>query len=67
MVLVGERNPNCGDIVPNGFVDLEDLARLLSHFGTPLGAGCREGDLDGDGDVDIRDLTLILSRFGLPC
>lgn len=59
--------PCPGDLDGDGFVELNDLTTLLSHFGTPAGAGREHGDLDGDGDVELEDLTLLLSLFGTTC
>jgi len=54
------------DIDGDDDVDLSDLTRLLSAYGSPS-ATLEDGDLDGDGDVDIHDLTRMLSRFGTIC
>lgn len=62
-----EVNQCPADLDGNGSVDLTDLARLLSHYGTPSGAGHGDGDLDGDGDVDLTDLSTLLSQFGTTC
>lgn len=56
-----------GDLDGSGDIGLQDLAILLSHFGTPSGAGAGDGDLDGDGDVDLQDLANLLSIFGGGC
>lgn len=56
-----------GDLDGNGAVDIQDLAFLLSHFGTLSGASPSDGDTDGDGDVDIQDLANLLSLFGARC
>ncbi len=56
-----------GDLTGDGAVDAADLGRLLSFFGTPLGAGPFDGDLDEDGDVDLDDLIILLTVFGLGC
>jgi hypothetical protein len=55
-----------GDVNGDGVVDLQDLAQLLSHFGSG-GATPSEGDLDGDQDVDLADLAQLLSAFGTAC
>ncbi|MCC6358159.1 MAG: hypothetical protein IT450_05410 [Phycisphaerales bacterium] len=62
-----EVNQCPADLDGNGSVDLTDLAMLLSHYGTPSGAGHGDGDLDGDGDVDLTDLSTLLSQFGTAC
>ena len=56
-----------GDVNGDNKVDLQDLATLLSNFGTPSGATLQDGDLDGDGDVDLQDLANLLSAFGTNC
>jgi hypothetical protein len=54
-----------GDLDASGAVGLQDLAILLSHFGS---AGAPEdGDIDGDGDVDLQDLATLLAAFGTNC
>lgn len=58
--------PYCqGDLDDDHDVDLNDLASLLSQFGTS-GVGLA-GDQDHSGSVDLSDLTILLSAFGLPC
>jgi hypothetical protein len=67
-VTIGTAGGGCpGDVNFDGLVDLADLARLLSNFGTPSGATREQGDVDADGDVDLHDLTLLLSRFATEC
>lgn len=56
-----------GDLDGNGDVSLQDLAILLSHFGTTSGANPEDGDIDNDDDVDLQDLATLLSRFGTQC
>lgn len=56
-----------GDLDGDRDVDVQDLATLLAHFGTPTGAGPEDGDSDGDGDVDLADLTALLAHFGSTC
>jgi hypothetical protein len=58
--------PCPGDVNGDGMVELADLARVLSMFGTQCGPACPE-DLDGDGDVDLADLAALLGRFGAVC
>lgn len=53
-----------GDLDGNGCVELQDLATLLSHFGTTSGAQLADGDSDGDGDVDLSDLAALLGNYG---
>ncbi|MCC6357706.1 MAG: hypothetical protein IT450_03100 [Phycisphaerales bacterium] len=61
------REPEClGDLNFDGFISLNDLARLLSGFGTDYPV-YQSGDLDGDLDVDLADLALLLDGFGSPC
>jgi hypothetical protein len=54
-----------GDLDGDGQIALQDLAVLLSHFGTS--GAPEDGDLDGDGDVDLQDLATLLSAFGISC
>jgi hypothetical protein len=56
-----------GDLNHDGGVDIQDLATLLSNFGTLNGATPEDGDLDGDGDVELADLSVLLSTFGTSC
>lgn len=65
----GCANPACdrGDVTGDCDVDLEDLAVLLVHFGTPSGATRPMGDLTGDGSVDLTDLAELLTVFGTNC
>lgn len=51
------------DLVPDGSIDVRDLALLLSHFG----AQAAPGDIDGDGTTDLVDLALLLGEFGTTC
>ncbi|MFQ5807021.1 MAG: M12 family metallo-peptidase [Phycisphaerae bacterium] len=53
-----------GDLDHDCDVDLEDLATLLAHYGTPSGATYEDGDIDGDGDVDLSDLAALLGNYG---
>lgn len=62
-----EDRPCFADLDLNAVVDLQDLANLLSNFGTLTGATYFDGDLDCDRDVDIDDLALLLSQFGIFC
>jgi hypothetical protein len=55
------------DLDHNGEVGLDDLARLLSYFGTPSGATYEDGDITGNGSVELDDLAVLLSRFGQVC
>ncbi|GMU83822.1 MAG: hypothetical protein AMXMBFR47_36920 [Planctomycetota bacterium] len=56
-----------GDLTGDQVVGLDDLARLLSNFGTPSGAEFPDGDVDDDGDVDLSDLSTLLAQFGTIC
>jgi hypothetical protein len=58
---------HAGDVNLDGQVNLNDLAILLSNFGTTSGATQDEGDLDLNGTIDLNDLALLLSTFGLGC
>lgn len=57
---IGDLNGDCG-------VSLQDLANLLSNFGSIGGTTHEQGDLDADGDVDLQDLATLLSSFGTDC
>ncbi len=62
-----ECEPDCpGDLNGDGFIDLEDLAALLSNYGM-TGAAPEDGDLDYDGDVDLSDLSALLAVYGTVC
>jgi hypothetical protein len=56
-----------GDLNGDDRVDLEDLAGLLSNYGTLSGATWTHGDFNADGRVDLEDLSLLLSRYGTVC
>ena len=56
-----------GDLNGDGAVDLSDLAQLLAHYGTEVGAVYSDGDLDRDDDVDLSDLAALLSVYGTTC
>ena len=55
------------DLDVDGDVDLQDLATLLSNFGTLGGAEFSDGDIDGDANVELSDLAILLSQFGMAC
>lgn len=59
--------PCVGDLNGNGAIELQDLATLLSHYGTASSAHPEDGDLDNDGDIDIADLAAMLSVYGTSC
>jgi len=59
--------PRCYDLDGDNQVNLSDLSRLLSNYGTLSGATFEEGDLDGDGDVDLADLAALLGMYGDEC
>jgi len=64
---VGEA-PECPeDLNGDGVVGLADLAILLAHYGTTVGALPEEGDIDRDGDVDLADLAALLAVYGTTC
>lgn len=52
-----------GDLTGDLRVDLSDLDRILTHFGTQN----QFGDANGDGVVDLADLDIVLSNFGRVC
>jgi hypothetical protein len=56
-----------GDLTGDNIVGLDDLAILLSHFGTTSGATYEDGDISGDGAVSLQDLADLLSVFGRQC
>ena len=56
-----------GDVDGNGYVELADLALLLTNYGRVNGARVNQGNMDGDADVDLDDLAGLLSRFGASC
>ncbi len=53
-----------GDLDGDGFVGLDDLDIVLSHWNTNVTAGeLSEGDPTGDGFVGLDDLDLVLSNW----
>jgi len=56
-----------GDLNDDWTVELDDLATLLSNYGTSSGAEYEDGDLDGDGDVDLDDLAALVSVYRTSC
>ncbi len=67
----GEHGGFCTDDIAEPYdcvVGLEDLAVLLTNYGTTSGATHDEGDLEGyDGDVDLADLAHLLAHYGDDC
>ncbi|MEP0845308.1 MAG: hypothetical protein HRF50_00645 [Phycisphaerae bacterium] len=59
--------PIPGDLDGDGEVDLADLSRLLSAFGTCVGDAAFDSgaDLDADGCIGLADLSVLLTNFGL--
>lgn len=53
-----------GDATLNGRVDLEDLAKLATNFGSSGAAIWQNGDFTGDGNVDLADLAKLATFFG---
>lgn len=64
---VGMPDPGTGLCVFDYGVNINDLGRLLSGFGTTNGATRCQGDLTGNGIVDISDLSELLAHFGTTC
>jgi hypothetical protein len=59
--------PFCyGDLDGDGYINLNDLAQLLGHYGKP-GVLYEDGDLNEDGVVNLDDLAEMLSLYGDPC
>jgi hypothetical protein len=58
-------NATCcpADIDSNGFIDANDLALILGHWGTD-GGKAPSADLDRNGVVDAEDLALVLGNWG---
>jgi hypothetical protein len=52
--------------VPDGKVDIQDLARVSNAFGTFRGSARwnPNTDVDNDGKVDIRDVAMVARNFG---
>lgn len=48
-----------GDVNNDGTIDVEDLTKLVSGYGT-----ASEADINNDGTVDIEDLTRTVSNYG---
>lgn len=53
-----------GDLDLDGDVDITDLSKLATYFGTLSGATWGQGDINRDGDVDINDLSQLATYFG---
>lgn len=64
-VYTGAAPPCAEDLDGDGSVGLQDLATMLSNFGTS--GPDLAGDLDADGDVDLQDLATLLAAFGTNC
>lgn len=56
-----------GDVNGDRRVGLQDLATLLSNYGSSRDASLAQGDIDGDGDIDLSDLSRMLANFGTVC
>jgi len=64
---IGSFTPDCpGDVVPDGFVNLDDLNLVLTQFGD-AGEPFADGDANGDGLVNLDDLNVVLTNFGTDC
>ncbi len=59
-ILPGTLTLSAGDLTGDGTVNIFDLTRLTSHYGTDDSTA----DLTGDGTVNIFDLTLIAGNYG---
>ena len=55
------------DLDDNGYVDLADLAILLSNYGASDDKAQYDGDIDEDGDVDLDDLSFLLVDYHTGC
>jgi len=53
-----------GDTDKDGDVDLVDLGKLATYYGTTSGANWGMGDFDKDGDVDLVDLGAMAANYG---
>jgi hypothetical protein len=60
-VLENPPAPPCGDVNCDGFVGSQDLAAILSDWGSL--ATFKRTDLNADGFVDSRDITILLSNW----
>jgi hypothetical protein len=66
-LLPASEYPCFTDIDPNGEINVQDVANLLSNFAEPDPKSYFDGDFDCDQDVDINDLMIMLARFGTKC
>ena len=53
-----------GDANGDGRVDVNDLAIVLTNFGSTTDVSWATGDFNDDGKVDVNDLTIVLANFG---
>jgi len=62
--------PNPYDFIPDGKVDIRDVALVAKHFGQNVPPAPRNCDITGptvgmpDGKIDIRDIATIAIHFG---
>lgn len=63
-LVTGVLDTAMGDVNLDQKVDLADLARLATNFGTESDALWGQGDMNGDGMVDLADLAKIATNFG---
>ena len=68
----GPQEPPCiGDLNDDGNINIDDVLRLLSSYGSNCECPCPEcpcpGDLSGNLLVDVNDLLLILELYGSDC
>ncbi|UCB60881.1 MAG: right-handed parallel beta-helix repeat-containing protein [Candidatus Bathyarchaeota archaeon] len=63
-------SPNLYDFIPDGQVDIKDVALIAKYFGTDVPAAPPKCDITGptpnvpDGKIDIRDIALAAIHFG---
>jgi len=55
-----------GDTNGNGFIDVDDILAMSTHFGAQWGEPLYEArfDLNGDGVINLDDFDIIINNFG---